>query len=47
MADRIGHGVEIRRLYKIFGEKAVALVDAVKGGCPRPLSWSSTRTCWA
>jgi hypothetical protein len=23
MADRIGHGIEIRRLYKIFGEKTV------------------------
>lgn len=32
MADRIGHGIEIRRLYKIFGDRAVALVDAVKGG---------------
>jgi glycine betaine/proline transport system ATP-binding protein len=32
MADRIGHGIEIRRLYKIFGERAVDLVDAVKGG---------------
>ena len=32
MADRVGHGIEIRRLYKIFGERAVDLVDVVKGG---------------
>lgn len=32
MADRIGHGIEIKHLYKIFGEKAAGLVDAVKGG---------------
>ena len=32
MADRVGHGIEIKRLYKIFGERAVGLVDAVKGG---------------
>jgi glycine betaine/proline transport system ATP-binding protein len=32
MADRIGHGIEIKQLYKIFGEKAADLVDAVKGG---------------
>ena len=30
MADRVGRGIEIRRLYKIFGERAVELVDAVK-----------------
>ena len=32
MADRVGHGIEIKHLYKIFGEKAAGLVDAVKGG---------------
>ena len=32
MADRVGRGIEIRRLYKIFGDRAVDLVDAVKGG---------------
>jgi glycine betaine/proline transport system ATP-binding protein len=32
MADRVGHGIEIKHLYKIFGERAVDLVDAVKGG---------------
>ena len=36
MADRIGHGIEIRRLYKIFGDRAVDLVDAVKGGMSKP-----------
>ena len=23
MADRVGHGIEIKHLYKIFGERAV------------------------
>ena len=32
MADRVGHGIEIKHLYKIFGEKAAGLVDAVKAG---------------
>ena len=32
MADRVGHGIEIKRLYKIFGDKAASFVDAVKGG---------------
>jgi glycine betaine/proline transport system ATP-binding protein len=32
MADRVGHGIEIKHLYKIFGEKAAGLVHAVKGG---------------
>jgi len=36
MADRVGRGIEIRRLYKIFGERAVELVDAVKGGMSKP-----------
>jgi hypothetical protein len=31
-AALIGHGIEIKHLYKIFGEKAARLVDAVKGG---------------
>lgn len=32
MADRVGHGIEVKHLYKIFGERAVDLVRAVKGG---------------
>jgi glycine betaine/proline transport system ATP-binding protein len=32
MADRVGHGIEIRRLYKIFGDKAAGLVEAVQRG---------------
>ena len=32
MADRIGRGIEIKHLYKIFGERAVEHVDSIKGG---------------
>jgi glycine betaine/proline transport system ATP-binding protein len=32
MADRTGRGIEIRRLYKIFGKKGADFVEAVKAG---------------